>query len=188
MGDRICIATDDCIPWGGKPYKGRDIKPGQRVKVYRNLHRGGYSVVALDGPSKGLVVGHAEHITLGDVEFVVSEAGRQRVIREKKKNVHAYAVGTLLSFFCDCSIRDEYDLDPSIADYFRPIDLVRGDFIKLRYNPYRRGFFYYNFKGDDWIVSSANVASLTPSGCFVAQPHLDTTSFLGLDTTWEFMR
>ena len=37
----------------------------------------------------GLVVAHVGEITLTSVLFKVSEAGRQRVLREKRKNVHA---------------------------------------------------------------------------------------------------
>lgn len=35
-------------------------------------------------------------IALEDVVFKVSEAGRQRVLREKRKNVHAGVLGTVL--------------------------------------------------------------------------------------------
>ena len=36
---------------------------------------------------------------LFDAQFKVSEKGRQRVLREQKKNVHAYVVGTWVSEF-----------------------------------------------------------------------------------------
>lgn len=65
-----------------------------RVFVYFNLHRKCWSIKALEGPSKGRVIGHADYVDLACVEWKVSEAGRQRVIREKKKNVHAGAIGT----------------------------------------------------------------------------------------------
>jgi len=38
---------------------------------------------------------HAEALLLESVSFKVSEAGRQRVIRERSKNVHAGLVGEL---------------------------------------------------------------------------------------------
>lgn len=66
-----------------------------RVFVYFNLHRKCWSIKALEGPRKGRVIGHADYVDLACVEWRVSEAGRQRVLREKKKNVHAGAVGTL---------------------------------------------------------------------------------------------
>lgn len=61
----------------------------EKVFVYRNLkfkHRPVYSVRDV---KTGRVVAHAESITLKDVEFVVGQRGRERVIREKSKNVHA---------------------------------------------------------------------------------------------------
>ena len=69
-----------------------------KVDVYRNLHNGLYSIKARSGNNKGLVVAHAQQVWLDDVEFVVSDAGRNRVLREKKKYVHAFVRGTLSSF------------------------------------------------------------------------------------------
>lgn len=64
--------------------------PSSPVKVYWNLHRHLYSV-----QQRGLVVGHTESIALKDVKFKVSQAGRDRVLKEKRKNVHAFIVGTV---------------------------------------------------------------------------------------------
>lgn len=41
----------------------------------------------------GRVVAHTDRIVLADAEFRVSEAGRQRVLREQAKNVHAWISG-----------------------------------------------------------------------------------------------
>jgi len=70
-----------------------------KVFVYRNLHKEGnvYSLKALDGPAKGRVVAHAHGVMLEDCQFVVSETGRKRVLKEKRKNVHAGIVGELVS-------------------------------------------------------------------------------------------
>jgi hypothetical protein len=73
-----------------RPFKNRAINPSLRVRVHRNLHNGMYSVV-----QHGLVVAHASHIVLSVCEFIVNESGRQRVIRDKRKNVHAFVVGYL---------------------------------------------------------------------------------------------
>lgn len=70
------------------PYK---PVPGRLVEVYRNLHNGKLSV--RDYKTKR-VVGHADEVFLEDVEFRVSQAGRKRVLREKRKNVHAVVRGT----------------------------------------------------------------------------------------------
>jgi len=72
-----------------------------KVFVYFNLHKKVWSVKALSGPKKGLVVAHLDRLVLDDCTFKVSEAGRQRVLREKRKNVHAGVVGTLSSALAD---------------------------------------------------------------------------------------
>lgn len=64
-----------------------------KVFVYYNLHKKCWSVKALQGPQKGRVVAHTNNIVLSMCEFKVSEAGRQRVLQQKKKNVHAGVVG-----------------------------------------------------------------------------------------------
>jgi hypothetical protein len=63
---------------------------GYLVEVYWNLHRECFSV-----RTKGRVVAHAARLKLTNVTFKVSEAGRARVLREQRKNVHAFIVGRL---------------------------------------------------------------------------------------------
>lgn len=62
-----------------------------KAYIYRNLRTGGFSV-----KYKGRVVHRGNWFRASDVEFKVSEAGRQRVLKEKQKNVHAYAVADLV--------------------------------------------------------------------------------------------
>lgn len=72
-------------------FKGRkEPNQNQIVKVYKNLHNGLWSI---KDAKSGLVLGYASEITLHNCSFEVSEKGRQRVLRDKRKNVHAYAVG-----------------------------------------------------------------------------------------------
>lgn len=66
---------------------------GELVDAYWNLHRKCYSVRS---PKTRRVLGHSHRLVLGDVTFRVSEAGRQRVLREGRKNVHAFVRGTVL--------------------------------------------------------------------------------------------
>jgi hypothetical protein len=66
-----------------------------RVFVYYNLNRHCLSVRAMDGEHAHLVIAHATSVQLGDVNFRVSAAGRARVLRERRKNVHAGLVGQL---------------------------------------------------------------------------------------------
>lgn len=64
--------------------------PGLLVDCYLNLHRPSFlSVRAAEGPHKGRVIAHVQAIRLAGCKFLVSESGRQRVIRDRSKNVHA---------------------------------------------------------------------------------------------------
>jgi len=67
-----------------------------RVFVYYNLHRHLWSIKALEGAHKGRVIGYSHTVLLQDAVGKVSQAGRRRVLREKRKNVHAGIVGTLV--------------------------------------------------------------------------------------------
>ena len=66
---------------------------GERVEVYWNLHKDCYSVRALSGPDKGRVVAHTDSVELCDVTFAVQLGGRNRVLSERRKNVHAFMRG-----------------------------------------------------------------------------------------------
>lgn len=65
------------------------IPAGTPVDVYWNLHRKCFSVRARTGPQAGKVIAHTDTVTITDAQFVVSKAGRLRVLREQRKNVHA---------------------------------------------------------------------------------------------------
>lgn len=109
-----------------------------RVRVYRNLHRDCYSVQTYV-PGKGWrVAGHRLFVRLTNAEFKVSEAGRQRVLREKKKNVHAFVEGDIVESF----------------------DAAWGPGIRISYDPYRSGSFESSFGP----VKRADALRLEPQG------------------------
>ena len=92
----------------------------KKVRVYRNLNRKCLSVQ--HKTDKGWRVWkHVKSIKLKSPSYRVSEAGRQRVIREKRKNVHAYVEGL------------EIDELPGGVQCTRQIS----------YNPYKSGNFFY---------------------------------------------
>lgn len=62
----------------------------RKVRMYWNLHKKIWSV---QDCKTGRVTNHVTALTLADAKFVVRPAGRARVLREGKKNVHAFAVG-----------------------------------------------------------------------------------------------
>jgi len=65
-------------------YRNAYIPDMEPVVVYWNFHLGMFSV-----KQGGRVVAHVYDAVLTKARFKVSEAGRQRVLREKRKNVHA---------------------------------------------------------------------------------------------------
>lgn len=85
------------------------------VRVYFNLHKRLFSVQEkVNGSWK--VVKHVEGVVLKNARFIVSEKGRQRVLREGRKNVHGYVEGFLF-------------------DYGGPLTT------RIRYNPYKYDSF-----------------------------------------------
>lgn len=78
---------------GGEPY-GPEIPDWTPVDVYWNLHRNCFSVRSRRKDDRGIVIAHVyDRFVLADVKFVVNQAGRERVLREKRKNVHAFVRG-----------------------------------------------------------------------------------------------
>jgi len=64
------------------------IDEKKSVQVYKNLHKGCWSV-----RQAGKVVAHLDYICLENCNFHVGKAGRDRVRKDGVKNVHAYVTG-----------------------------------------------------------------------------------------------
>ena len=73
-------------------FRGRSIEDGQLVEVYFHFRKKMFSV---KDAKTGLVLCHADNITLNDVTFKVEEKKRQQVLSTGVKNVHAYVVGNI---------------------------------------------------------------------------------------------
>lgn len=108
-----------------------------KVFVYRNLHKNCWSVKALEGENKGRVIHHAQNVNLTHCTFKVSKAGRERVLREQSKNVHAGVVGNL-SFIGEMG---DTSLWKCASTY--------PAFIPVTYNPYKYSTFVR--KNNDFI-------------------------------------
>lgn len=115
------------------------------VQVYFNLHKRRWSV--RDKKTRR-VIEHTNYVAIRDPRFVVSEAGRQRVLREKRKNVHAYVEGELWKE-----------------------DLHTGD-IKtvVTYNPYRNESFVLADVSSPIVSSSWAVVEVTDGHPVVCVP------------------
>ena len=122
------------------PFEGRDPFTATTVFVYRNLHLKQWSIRAVDGPHAGQIVGHATHLVLDHARWRVNETGRQRVIRERSKNVHAGVFGML-------------------AD-IEPVDV---SWEHVTYNPYAAGHFHLADMPDS-VVSSSRYAMFDIAG------------------------
>lgn len=120
-----------------------------QVRVYRNLHRHCLSVQTRT-PKGWRVTNHVQAITLDDVTFKVSEAGRQRCLREGRKNVHAFAIGTL----------DARVLPGAVATV--------NDAWSISYNPHRAPTFERRLDG--MPVRTARRARLTTHGILAEEP------------------
>lgn len=100
----------------------------RRVRVYRNLHKGCWSV-----EQNGVVVFHCDRLGLSDCRFNVSKAGRERVRKEKKKNVHARISGYLSSYTYNgqgVSVSyNPYTHDTFMSEYNLPV--LKSDYTRL---------------------------------------------------------
>lgn len=122
------------------------------IQVYRNLHRKCYS---LRDKRTRLVNAHEAALVLKEATFKVSEAGRQRVLREKRKNVHAVVEGELLFAYTPGSAPH--------SDITRENCAAWG-LVPIAYNPYKGPFFYRADTGE--AVAGAQRVYLNPNGCF----------------------
>jgi hypothetical protein len=129
------------------------------VRIYRNLSphlrkQRAWSVMAWSGGAKGRVIDVVDAAVLTDVTFVVNEAGRQRVIRDKAKGVHAFVQGTLTQM---------YELD-TLARDTTGTDLVAGARARIGYDPYTTPKMVR--EDCNAPVETAPVAVATPAGVF----------------------
>lgn len=121
-----------------------DLYDGQTILIAYNLVKMCFSIRSL--PSRK-VVGYTDRIVLRNVRFVVSRAGRERVLRERVKNIHAYVQGQfnqkLQSYCFPDSYRREAYYNPYIVSTFvdkgnmKPIEaipLVVCEFGKVYYS------------------------------------------------------
>lgn len=99
-----------------------------KVSCYFNLHKKVFSVKQGRAP-----VEHFSWLLLRACSFHVRESGRQRVLLEKRKNVHSFVRGELVT-----SNKDEKNL----PYWFNRVSPLLNDDIRIRYNPYLYGYFF----------------------------------------------
>jgi hypothetical protein len=89
---------------------------GKKVRVYFNLHKKVYSVQCR---KTGLVIAHVDKLCLSDVSYNVRQGGRQKVLKEQRKNVHAFIEGTVCC----------------------PVETIGAKWYGVTYNPYKYDSF-----------------------------------------------
>lgn len=102
----------------------------EQAKVYRNLNRKCWSVLGKDNR----LLLHADALVLQDCSFVVQEGGRQRVVKEGRKNVHAYAKGKIAPM--------------AVHQVYRP------NLKRVLYNPYRADTFVWEHDTETTVYES----------------------------------
>ena len=106
-----------------------------RVEIYRNIRKQCYSV---RDKTSGLVIEHTlGPLTLENCVLKVSQAGRQRVLAKKRKNVHAWIEGDI-------------------------VDTPDVEWNTLSYNPYKNETFIDKTTGS--AIYSAQYVMLTAEG------------------------
>ncbi|MDB2481692.1 hypothetical protein N9W84_00835 [bacterium] len=127
-----------------------------RVKVYFNLHKKLFSVVALEGEDKGRVINHVSSIDLSMPIFRVQKAGRERVLKEKKKNVHAYVMGYI------CDLKSDTEIE-------------NIEWVKATYNPYKYSSFV-SVKDENAIRTCRYARLSLKKGLMVSGDYICNTS------------
>lgn len=96
-------------------------------KIYFNLHKKCYSIQAWDKDKAGWrLYEHSNAVHVKGANMKINERGRQRVIQEKRKNVHAFIVTDFAE-----TISKKKGNGPT-----KKMDRV------CKYNPYNRDHFF----------------------------------------------
>jgi hypothetical protein len=145
-----------------------------------------WSVKSLEGDHKGKVIAHVDNIIVANPTFKVSEAGRQRVFKEKRKNVHAGVVGEIEAMtvlkerhiihdmvkmwelpvwaLYENTDSDNYFVEKYPEFYFTKTLFHGSGFgYEVSYNPYKGNKFYMKATGDT-IDHTRGYVSLNDKG------------------------
>lgn len=113
----------------------------RRVRVYWNLTRKCWSV--LDSSTKRLIGHHRGVLWLAACAFPVSQAGRERVLRERRKNVHAFVEGVIMA--------------PHPTQGYTAEAALGTPDTTVSYNPYKAGYFT---RADGGAITGCSVVAI----------------------------
>lgn len=118
------------------------IEFGQRVKVYRNLRTGNFSVV---DPKTGRVIDRLDSFYMMDCDFRVQPGGQKRAQDSGQRNVHAYVMGD----FCGRT----------------KIDLETYNVKEVHYNPFNDTWF----NDGESVVTYGNMVIFQDGKAYIAK-------------------
>jgi hypothetical protein len=105
---------------------------GDKVDCYRNINKPEiFSIRQQAGENKDKVTGYSKVVLLKNPSIKLSENSRQRVLKEKRKNVHAFVRGNLLG----------------IANALTPEQAEMAT-ARISYSPYRGMHFFDRNTGE----------------------------------------
>ncbi len=134
-----------------------------KVQVYRNLHRSGKDGAVYSVRSKATrrVIDHRQWIILTDVKCHVGQSGRERVLREKSKNVHAWIEGLL---------EGTEPVERSQIEFLEWMDIKawKHRLVGVTYNPYKYTTFV-NVE-DESPLHKVDLVVITPLGVKMMVP------------------
>jgi len=134
-----------------------------QVQIYRNLHKTtkqGKAVYSVRN-DKGIVEDHVTEISLLNPVFRVGKAGKARVRKEKRKNVHAYIQGIRMKGKGTIYNRDD----------------SRNEWYKVTYNPYKNDDFVI-VDHQDLAVKNAYILEITEDGVWAFKPTVNKVNLL----------
>ncbi|AMB18819.1 hypothetical protein BH780_gp238 [Bacillus phage Eldridge] len=76
--------------------EGMSLEAGERVEVYYNIQKGGFSIKAIDkrNPNKGKVVAYASNVFITEATFHLNQNKLSKILEIQRKTVYATVKGT----------------------------------------------------------------------------------------------
>lgn len=134
-----------------KSFTHSKIKDGVKVGVYFNLHKNCFSVMSREKYNYGKILFHSNHVDLKDVNFKVRQAGRNKVIKEQRKNVHAFCYGKIFINNNNIVMNKAVSYNPYKASHFFSVNdnkqIDKSDYLMMR---------VINNKGKLWTALKLN--------------------------------
>jgi hypothetical protein len=122
----------------------KSLEDGTEVKLYRNLRTKTNSVMVnvpnFYGKKRWIVIGYIDEIRIDNAQFIVGEKTRQKVIKEKKKYVHAFVKGNWRSSWKLSGDQEQVYYNPFKSGNFHVTDYYGGKAI----DPNWKGIVYFS--------------------------------------------